>query len=73
MTPTPYDLIIGLDRADKKADLCLLETATGQRVANCRSATIPTSGCAESGNRRLQSRFNGTIRTWCRQQKLMPP
>ena len=31
MTPVPYDLIIGLDRADKKADLCLLETATGQR------------------------------------------
>lgn len=27
----PYDLIIGLDRADKKADLCLIETATGQR------------------------------------------
>jgi transposase len=31
MTPAPYDLIIGLDRADKKADLCLIETATGQR------------------------------------------
>lgn len=31
MTPVPYDLIIGLDRADNKADLCLLETATGQR------------------------------------------
>jgi transposase len=32
-TTCPYDLIIGLDRADKKADLCLLETATGQRRA----------------------------------------
>ena len=31
MTPTPYDLIIGLDRADQKADLCLLDTKTGQR------------------------------------------
>ena len=31
MTPAAYDLIIGLDRADKKADLCLIETATGQR------------------------------------------
>ena len=31
MTPTAYDLIIGLDRADKKADLCRLETATAQR------------------------------------------
>jgi transposase len=31
MTPAPYDLILGLDRADQKADLCLLETATGQR------------------------------------------
>jgi transposase len=31
--PPPYDLVIGLDRADKKADLCLLETRTGQRRA----------------------------------------
>jgi len=30
-TPPPYDLVIGLDRADKKADLCLIITATGQR------------------------------------------
>jgi len=29
--PPPYDLIIGLDRSDKKADLCLITTATGQR------------------------------------------
>jgi transposase len=29
--PHPYDLIIGLDRSDKKADLCLLNTATDQR------------------------------------------
>jgi transposase len=31
MTAAAYDLIIGLDRADQKADLCLLETATGLR------------------------------------------
>jgi len=31
MTAAPYDLIVGLDRADKKADLCLIDTATGQR------------------------------------------
>ncbi|MGH7989971.1 MAG: IS110 family transposase [Limisphaerales bacterium] len=30
-TPPPYDLVIGLDRSDKKADLCLIITATGQR------------------------------------------
>jgi transposase len=28
----PYDLIIGLDRSDKKADLCLIDTHTGQRT-----------------------------------------
>ena len=28
---SPYDLIIGLDRSDKKADLCLIDTRTGQR------------------------------------------
>lgn len=39
MTPTPYDLIIGLDRADKKADRCLLDPATGQR----RTAVIDTA------------------------------
>ena len=41
--PHPYDLIIGLDRSDKKADLCLVTTATGQR----RSAIIDTAheGC----------------------------
>lgn len=39
MTSAPYDLIIGLDRADKKADLCLLDTATGQR----RCVTIDTA------------------------------
>ncbi len=31
--PPPYGLVIGLDRGDKKADLCLLETAIGQRRA----------------------------------------
>ena len=40
MNPSyPYDLIIGLDRSDKKADLCLITTATGQR----RSQTIDTA------------------------------
>src|ERR1017187_2242098 len=38
-TSHPYDLIIGLDRSDKKADLCLITTATGQR----RSQTIDTA------------------------------
>lgn len=40
MNPThPYDLVIGLDRSDKKADLHLITTATGQR----RSQTIDTA------------------------------
>jgi transposase len=39
MTAHPYDLVIGLDRADKKADLCLLNTATGER----RSVVIDTA------------------------------
>lgn len=30
-TPHPYDLVIGLDRSDRKADLCLIDTRTGQR------------------------------------------
>jgi hypothetical protein len=38
-TPHPYDLIIGLDRSDKKADLHLITPATGQR----RSQTIDTA------------------------------
>jgi hypothetical protein len=29
----PYDLVIGLDRSDRHADLCLLDTAAGQRRA----------------------------------------
>jgi transposase len=28
----PYDLVIGLDRSDKKADLCLIDTHTGQHT-----------------------------------------
>ena len=28
-TPHPYDLIIGLDRSDRKADLHLIDTRTG--------------------------------------------
>ncbi|MDH7501120.1 MAG: hypothetical protein QHJ82_00185 [Verrucomicrobiota bacterium] len=39
MTACPYDLIIGLDRADQKADLCLIQTATGQR----RTAVVATA------------------------------
>jgi len=31
--PHPYDLVIGLDRSDKKADLCLIDSRTGQRRA----------------------------------------
>jgi len=38
-SPHPFDLVIGLDRSDKKADLCLITTATGQR----RSAIIDTA------------------------------
>ena len=38
-TPHPYDLVIGLDRSDKKADLHLITTGTGQR----RSVTIDTA------------------------------
>jgi hypothetical protein len=38
-TSHPYDLVIGLDRSDKKADLHLITTATGQR----RSQTIDTT------------------------------
>ena len=38
-TPHPYDLVIGLDRSDKKADLHLIDTRTGQR----RAETIDTA------------------------------
>lgn len=38
MTTAPYDLVIGLDRSDKKADLCLIHTHTGQR----RTVTMAT-------------------------------
>ena len=31
MTANPYDLVIGLDRSDQKADLCLIDTHSGQR------------------------------------------
>src|SRR6188768_2303827 len=39
MTVCPYDLIVGLDRSDKKADLCLLDVRTGQR----RCVTLATA------------------------------
>jgi len=39
MSACPYDLIIGLDRSDQKADLCLIGTRTGQR----RSVVIDTA------------------------------
>jgi transposase len=32
-TPHPHDLLIGLDRSDKKADLCLIDTQTGKQWA----------------------------------------
>jgi transposase len=38
-TPHPFDLVIGLDRSDRKADLHLIETRTGAR----RSLVIDTS------------------------------
>jgi len=38
-TSHPYDLVIGLDRSDTKADLHLIDTRTGQR----RSATLDTA------------------------------
>ena len=39
MTPPPYDLVIGLDRSDRKADLHLISVVDHQR----RSQTIDTS------------------------------
>ena len=39
-TSHPYDLVIGLDRSDQKADLCLIDTRTGQRRAQI-IATAP--------------------------------
>ena len=39
MTAPPYDMVIGLDRSDRKADLCLIDTHTGQR----RGVTINTA------------------------------
>jgi transposase len=38
-TSHPYDLVIGLDRSDRKADLCIINTRTGQR----RSEIIDTA------------------------------
>jgi transposase len=38
-TPHPFDLVIGLDRSDRKADLHLIDTRTDQH----RSATIDTA------------------------------
>jgi hypothetical protein len=35
-----YDLVIGLDRSDTKADLCLIDIRTGQRRAEI-IATAP--------------------------------
>lgn len=39
MTVCPYDLIVGLDRSDQKADLCLIDVRTGQR----RGVTLDTA------------------------------
>lgn len=38
-TLPPFELVIGLDRADRSADLCVLDTRTGART----SQTIGTS------------------------------
>jgi transposase len=38
-TIAPYDLVIGLDRSDQKADLCLLDSHTGDR----RTSVIATT------------------------------
>ncbi len=38
-TPHPFDLVVGLDRSDKKADLHFIDTRTGQH----RSQTIDTA------------------------------
>ncbi len=66
MTAAPYDLILGLDRADQKADLCLIATATGQRRTavvdtaprrcangwpNCASNIPPPAWASEGGTR----------------------
>lgn len=38
-TPHPFELVIGLDRSDRRADLCVLDTSTGARTQH----TIGTS------------------------------
>jgi hypothetical protein len=38
-TPLRFDLIIGLNRADKKADLCLMDTRTDQRQFTTRDTS----------------------------------
>ena len=37
--PHPFDLLIGLDRSDRKVDLCLVDTRTNDR----RICTVPTN------------------------------
>lgn len=39
MTASPYDLIVGLDRSDQKADLCLIDTRTGERPTTVLATT----------------------------------
>ena len=43
-TPHPYDLVIGLDRSDKKADLCLIDTHTGRHTRVTEWKNIPGHG-----------------------------
>jgi len=31
-TPPPFELVIGLDRSDRSAELCLIDTRTGTRT-----------------------------------------
>jgi hypothetical protein len=34
-TPHPFDPVIGLDRSDRKADLHLINTASGPQTPSC--------------------------------------
>ena len=42
-TLTPYDLIIGLDRSDQKADLCLINTHSIRKLASACASNNPPS------------------------------
>ena len=48
-TAIPYDLLIGLDRSDKKADLCLIDTATGRHTLHPIDTSPEAPGQARNG------------------------